>query len=59
MAGEQGRAMVAGLVDVQARTIALDNTFVAATMLQIVAGALIWIAPRVRLRPAAGAAAAH
>jgi len=45
---EQGRALVARLVETQARTLALDNVFVVAAIIQVLASVAIWFAPRVR-----------
>lgn len=59
LAGQPGTVTLANAVDVQARTIALDKTFLIASLIQVFVVVLIWFAPRVRMRGMDEAALAH
>lgn len=59
LAGQAATATLANAVDVQARTITLDKTFLVAALIQVFVIALIWLAPRVRPRGLDQPAAAH
>jgi DHA2 family multidrug resistance protein len=59
LAGQPGTVTLANAVDIQARTIALDKTFLIAALIQVFVVVLIWFAPRVRMRGMDEAALAH